>query len=1527
MNKKTSTKQHRDDLFLSAERVAQDYSLFAGDTPPSISSDIQGLLSAANIATMLDRLRKMSVDDYIAEVLDPAEVKTRTSAKTVIQQLSLEIIRQVDEGPLYAAEIELPFRDGARRIGVLAQNRAVKNGVWMPEHHLMAVDIVHRYGEMNLPVVTFMDTPGADAGAEANTNNQAHSISRLITEMCNIHVPTVGIVYGLGYSGGAIPLAATNVLLAVRTGVFNTIQPKGLASIARQYNLSWQESARYVGVSTYELFKRRVIDGIVNWAPEDKGKSTEPLIEAITSSIESIEGATAKFVVDGKGIIKHYRRSVNRFYNPSEALQQLQSVSSLSLARSTTSFPNVFGLGCRYIRYLGLRRRISASTVETYGRLADEEIPAGDLKERKVNARMKAFEEWNDDPDKIVYNEVLQKSWLNFTQKRTELSQDRNRLASLILGAPRKNYEDASNQLCFDIGLYLYNRWKSASKYNFVRMSQIMLEASNGSENTGKDTAFKLADNEVTLKDVINVPELRGELLNEFKNILIFDALYNSIVDNFGKIAQETREFHVLSEKTLTELLEQPLSSGSQVVSRIMDTESGDKKDSLEDISLRFSEWLAEFARYKKRGKFLKDVEEWKRGAFPRLSESLLVLITFFFESLIPRYFSAQKSGKTYDGSINPVHIGKRKDFWNQLSIASNSLLIQRVLDEQKAKKLTSVEAFKKRFLKDFSELDANIMTANPVAFPGFRVSIEKALEGGITPCGVVTGIARFNFGKEQEVGVCISNVAFQAGAFDMAGAEKLCKLLVECAGRSLPVVCFISSGGMQTKEGPNSLFSMAIVNDRITRFIRDNDLPVIVFGFGDCTGGSQASFVTHPLVQTYYFSGTDMPFAGRVVVPSFLPSMSTVSNYLFRIEGAMRGLVKHPFAEDLDGLLRDIDPTIAIPTETVEEVIERVFEGTYLPEQEPVTEAMVALEPELMQPIKRVLIHARGCTAVKLVRIARQRKTEIVLVQSDPDMDSVAADMLGPDDQVISLGGQTSDESYLNAHSVLAIASRLQVDALHPGIGFLSENERFARLCREHSLNFIGPYARSMEVMGNKSNAINTAMSLSVPVVPGSHGILTSGEATSRVAGEVKYPVLLKAVHGGGGKGIQVVHNPDDIEEAFHKVCAEAKSAFGNGDVYLEKYVESLRHIEIQLLRDSHGNTITLGLRDCSVQRNNQKLIEESGSTLLPEELEQAAYEYTGKLADAVDYLGAGTVEFIYDLPSNAIYFMEMNTRLQVEHPVTEWTTGVSIVDEQFRIAEGHSIANLEIDRKGYAIEARITAEKAAIDANGAIDFIPTPGRITRCEFPDSDDLEVISAVSEGKTISPFYDSLIAQVICYGEDRQDAIGKLLQVLGSTDIRGVCTNIPLLKRILQDEVFTGGDYDTGYLPAYLARADGAELVREMEYSGVDSSAPSGSDLQIEGTDELKVLAPMTGIFYTTASPSEPEYAQCGDVVDIHQTLCQIEAMKIFTQVSLGSIDAQGDTYKRDNKYEVVRVNIENSAQINEGDLLFVIKPV
>ena len=360
-----------------------------------------------------------------------------------------------------------------------------------------------------------------------------------------------------------------------------------------------------------------------------------------------------------------------------------------------------------------------------------------------------------------------------------------------------------------------------------------------------------------------------------------------------------------------------------------------------------------------------------------------------------------------------------------------------------------------------------------------------------------------------------------------------------------------------------------------------------------------------------------------------------------------------------------------------------------------------------------------------------------------------------------------------------------------------------------------------------------------------------------------------------------------------------------------------------MQILKDSHGNTRILGLRDCSVQRNNQKVLEESESVMLPDELEQAAYDHARKLADAIDYLGAGTVEFIYDLANNALYFMEMNTRLQVEHPVTEWTNDISIVDTQFRIAEGESIEAMESNRRGYAIEARVTAEKGARDADGNIDFVPTPGTLETCVFPERDDVEVIATIGPGKTVSPFYDSLVAQVIAYGENREDGLRKLKAYLESIEIRGICTNIPVLTRVLSDEVFIKGEFDTGYLPDFLKRTDADQMLAEMEATGAAGDATA---IEIEGSSELKVLSPQTGIFYSTASPSDPPYVKPGDKIDVEHTLCQIEAMKMFTSVTLSSFNGSAEVYRENKKYKVVRVNQVNGAQVNAGDLLFVIKP-
>jgi acetyl/propionyl-CoA carboxylase alpha subunit/acetyl-CoA carboxylase alpha subunit len=1619
---------HTDPLFQIAEKLSADFSFFPEYEDNAVDHKVKGLISPEQCGIELDRLRKLNIDDYIDHVVSPSESTQRASAKTVVQHLVVRIITEVDDGPLYCAEADLDFGGHIRRVGFICQNREHSNGAWGPAHHNRAAQQARHYSSRAMPIITFIDTPGADAGEQANSQNQAHSISHLITEMANNDVPTLGIIWGAGYSGGAIPLASTNILLSVRDGIFNTIQPQGLASIARKYNLSWQECAKYVGVSGYQLRESGVIDGIVDYAPTDADEKRVNLHRAITSGIESIEEGAKDFTRKNKYLMDHYQRSIERFLNPSDKLLTLQKDANFFLANNPTEHINIFGLCYRYTRYLTLRRRIHSTTVENYGRLAEKEVPTGQLDQRVQREQNKKFQNWLQAPEKIVYDDNLQKFWKNFWSKYEERGESRNTFARLFFGEPKNNYLKAKQELCFNLGLYLFNRWKSDATVNFqgllnylddYRQSRFLLrstdildssavvdfiednphplaiyireqlphetrqelnkqrhgENTKGALRQSLATALNtiLSDNllpadiraelklstrtdalcndemtqateanrriieealapyiqfrqeniqnpshpDITILDAILHDELREEFTHVCQNMLVFGGLYDNFIHNLASVAKEANETRALSRESVKTLLDKSLSEAT-------DGESYTMKD-LES----FNYWLSYFVKSSQRGDFLKSVEEWKKLAFPRLSESLFVVITFIFEKLLSEYYNAEQAGKNYNGRINPVSIGRRKDFWNRLTMGYHDLQIQEVLDDAKRAKRASPSTIIDAFFTDFEELYPNLMSADPVSFPGFRSSIESALKRNIQPCGVVTGLATITVGgRTQRVGALISNLDFQAGAFDMASAEKFCKLLVECARNQLPVVCFVSSGGMQTKEGAAALFSMSVVNDRITRFVRDNDLPLVVFGFGDCTGGAQASFVTHPLAQTYYFSGTNMPFAGQIVVPSYLPSTCTLSNYLSVSSESMDGLVAHPFYTEMDDRLRAIDPDVPVARHTINDVLERVLEGYVTAERMAPATAEEAEQQKKYGKIDKIMIHARGCTAVKLIRKAQENDIKVVLIQSDPDMESVPVDMLGPKDRVVCIGGNTPDESYLNAKSVLRIAHHEGVDALHPGIGFLSESSQFAALCGNHDINFVGPPVSSMETMGNKSNAINTAMQVNVPVVPGSHGILTSSANAASVADEIGYPVLLKAVHGGGGKGIQVVESADRIHALFHQISTEAKAAFGNGDVYLEKYVTSLRHIEVQVLRDSHGNTKILGLRDCSVQRNNQKIFEESGSTMLPKELEDSAYDFAEKLSDAVEYVGAGTVEFIFDLDHMSIYFMEMNTRLQVEHPVTELVSGIDIVSTQFKIAEGGNIQDLTPEHKGYAIEVRINAEKAVLKGDN-VEFVPTPGTIRECTLPKYDHIELISMAASGKQVSPFYDSMVAQVICYGENREDTIAKLRKYLDEVKITGVCTNIPLLKRVLDDSVFNDGVYDTTYLPKFLDRINVSDLIKDIEDAAdMLADAVDASQLKIEGSDELKVLSPSTCIFYGSSSPSEPAFAKEGDIISVDQTLCLMEAMKMFTPLSLKQFNRAGtELYPAKQKFKVTRILNSDGQQVNQGDLLFVVKPV
>ncbi len=1622
-----------DQLYLNAEQLSQDFSLFPRKEPAAV---VKGLLTEREINAQVERLRGMEVDAYIAATVAPTEESTRPGAKAIINSLNVPVSNEQALGPFFSCELTLDFQTGARKIGVLAQDRSHATGVWGAEHHALAAERASSFAIRNLPILTLMDTPGADPYEDANAQNQAHSISRLIAELCNVDVPTLGIIIGQGYSGGAIPLAASNLLLSLRTGVFNTIHPRSLANLVRRYNLSWQECAQSVGVSSYELYQQGNIDGIVDYDPGETQK-TQHLLDVIVTGIESIESGARQFVADHPEILSHYHRNITRYLNPSEYLSAVNASSTLKLRTSPTEYPNVFGVAYRYLRYLGLRKRIKATTTTQYGRLVDVEIPEGELASRMHRERRSAFLSWLQDPDRILYEEQLNKAWSAFQDKRVHQADEQGVIRTLLFGEPKKNFERAQKDLTLELGLYLFNRWKGSASDNLLALVSylnsydtsayllttadirdvkalllamsasdqpmilwlksrfsfegrklfdgVFIEQKNADylkaelaselnliiEESNLYDAERIAgaplsletqtllsqvdpggsqlplnrclledllwsqirrksdgqglpsEQDTTIVNLLLDDDVGPGFIQECRNLIVFSAVYEALLGDLVSIAREAQDSRTLAEGTIERLLS---SAAEQVSILPLFAEA-----SPEGIRRDFATWSERLGQYSQANTFLKSVEEWMRGIHKDKSDTLFVVISHIFERILPGYHEAKRLGKPFAGRLEPVRIGRRKDFWNRLTIAYRDLLFNEILTREKRSKKTTFEAIRDEFIAEFEETNANLMSANPVAFPTFRPSIESALKNGIRPHGLITGVGHFKGDQgTYRAGFVISNVAFQAGSIDNSDCVRFCKLLVDCATQRLPVVCFISSGGMQTKEGAAALFTMAVVNDRITRFVRDNDLPIIMFGYGDCTGGAQASFVTHPLVQTYYFSGASMPFAGQTVVERNLPYTCLLSNYLSLTPGSMQGLVKHPFAEELDQALRGVDPALPVPAETVVEVVDRVMAGR-LKGSEP--ESTVAVAGEVMaRPVHKVLIHARGCTAVKLVRKALQEDLHVVLVQSDPDLNSVPADMVrgaGEQGTLVPIGGNTSDESYLNALSILNIAESQGVDALHPGIGFLSETPNFAALVRQKGINFIGPRVMSMETMGNKSNAISTTMSIDVPVVPGSHGIVDSSERALEIAEQVGYPILLKAVHGGGGKGIVKVERAEQLHQQFHQVTTEAKSAFGNGDIYIEKCVTSLRHIEAQILRDTLGNTRVIGLRDCSVQRNNQKLLEESGSTLLSESLRAHVFACAEKIAEAVDYVGAGTVEFIYDVPNDAIYFMEMNTRLQVEHPVTEAVTGVDIVQQQFHIASGGSIEALNPKESGYALEVRVNAERAAIDAEGAVTFLPTPGKITRCDLPERSDIELISMAGEGKVVSPFYDSLIVQIIVRGDDRADTVARMSSYLDSVVIEGVSTNIRLVQRILKDSVFLEGDYDTTYLPKFLARTDVPGLVSEIEAAAGNALEALDLDsLRIQDSSELRVLAPSTGVFYRTPSPSEPEYVNVGDQVGVDDVLCVLEAMKMFSPFRLAACSgAGGELYPSQDRYQVKRINVANGQQVNEGDLLFVIEPV
>jgi acetyl-CoA carboxylase biotin carboxylase subunit len=452
----------------------------------------------------------------------------------------------------------------------------------------------------------------------------------------------------------------------------------------------------------------------------------------------------------------------------------------------------------------------------------------------------------------------------------------------------------------------------------------------------------------------------------------------------------------------------------------------------------------------------------------------------------------------------------------------------------------------------------------------------------------------------------------------------------------------------------------------------------------------------------------------------------------------------------------------------------------------------------------KKVLIANRGEIALRVIRACRELGIQTVAVYSEADRESLHVRFADDD---VCIGPAPSRESYLRIPRIIAAAEITGADAIHPGYGFLAENAEFAEICAASNVTFIGPTADQIRVMGNKAAAREAMIKVGVPVVPGTPGPVEDSDAALEFARSIGFPVIIKASAGGGGKGMRVARDADDFARSFQLARSEALSAFGNGDVYVEKYLERPRHIEFQIMGDTYGSVIHLGERDCSVQRRHQKLIEEAPSPAVTPDLRERMGKDAVAGAKAINYVGAGTIEMLLD-SDGKYYFMEMNTRIQVEHPVTEMLTGTDLVKEQIRVAAGEKLSITQLPTlRGHVIECRVNAEDPGRN------FQPSPGKIATFHPPGGPGVRLDSHVYAGYTVPPYYDSLLAKLICQGRDRAEAIARMRVALESFVVEGVTTTIPFLARVMHNDRFVRGDVDTKFLERE------PELFRDLKDSG------------------------------------------------------------------------------------------------------------
>lgn len=477
---------------------------------------------------------------------------------------------------------------------------------------------------------------------------------------------------------------------------------------------------------------------------------------------------------------------------------------------------------------------------------------------------------------------------------------------------------------------------------------------------------------------------------------------------------------------------------------------------------------------------------------------------------------------------------------------------------------------------------------------------------------------------------------------------------------------------------------------------------------------------------------------------------------------------------------------------------------------------------------MKKILVANRGEIAVRIMSTAKKMGIKTVAVYSEADRLAPHVKMA---DQAVCIGEAPSSQSYLLGDKIIQVAKDLEVDAIHPGYGFLSENSKFAEACQANGITFIGPGSHAIEIMGSKLAAKETVKAYDIPMVPGLDEAITDVEEAKKVAQQVGFPILIKASAGGGGKGMRIVENVEEFENQMQRAISEATNAFGDGSVFIEKYIGSPRHIEIQILADTHGNIVHLFERECSIQRRHQKVVEEAPSSVLTPEIRQAMGQAAVKVAASCDYVGAGTVEFLIDENLN-FYFLEMNTRLQVEHPVTELITGLDLVEMQIRIARGEKLpfAQEDLKIKGHAMELRIYAEDPLND------FLPSVGFLEQYVLPQGPGIRVDNGIEQDMDVPIYYDPMLAKLITYGKTREESIELMIKAISDYKVKGISTTLPFGKFVMENQAFRDGDFDTNFVKKYY----NADLIKEQYRDEAQIAAYIALEQYLEDQKQLRL---------------------------------------------------------------------------------------